>query len=63
MVVWIGILALLFLAVAVHEGWLSGSAPPIQTSGTQNANNPGGTYDGGVFYDPDYGALPNYGGD
>jgi hypothetical protein len=34
--VWLGCLALLFLAVAVHEGWFSGSANPIITSGTVN---------------------------
>jgi hypothetical protein len=26
MVVWLGIIALLFIAVAVHEGWFSGGA-------------------------------------
>lgn len=39
-VVWLGCLALLFLAVAVHEGWFAGSAPPIITSGSVN---PSGT--------------------
>jgi hypothetical protein len=41
-VVWIGCLLLLFLAVAVHEGWFSSHASPIITSGTQNKNNPSG---------------------
>ena len=59
--VWVGILALLLLAVAVHEGWFGGSAPPLINSGTQNDLNPGGTYDGGVYNDPLYGPLPNWG--
>jgi hypothetical protein len=64
-VVWLGCLALLFLAVAVHEGWFAGNAAPIITSGSVNPsgtlNQGTGTYDGGVYYDPDYGPLPNYG--
>ena len=35
-VVWIGCLGLLFLAVAMHEGWFSGNAAGIITSGTAN---------------------------
>jgi hypothetical protein len=31
-IVWIGVLALLFLAIAVHEGWFGGSSNPIVTS-------------------------------
>lgn len=61
-VVWIGCLGLLFLAVAMHEGWLSGSANPIITSGSANdSTQSGGTYDGGVYNDPILGALPNWG--
>lgn len=43
-VVWLGCLALLFLAVAVHEGWFAGSAAPIITSGS---TNPSGTLNQG----------------
>lgn len=42
MVVWIGCLALLFLAVAVHEGWFASKAPAMITSGTESASNPSG---------------------
>lgn len=42
--VWIGCLALLFLAIAIHEGWFSGflggasSSPPIITSGSAGSD-------------------------
>ena len=65
-IVWIGCMVLLFLAVSVYEGWFSGNASPIKTSGSVNPsgteNQTTGTYDGGVYNDPDLGALPNYGG-
>jgi hypothetical protein len=42
LLVWIGCLALLFAAIAIHEGWFSRKANPILTSGTENADNPSG---------------------
>lgn len=54
-VVWLGCLALLFLAVAVHEGWFAGNAPPIITSGSVN---PSGTLNqGGGLSSSDYGDI------
>jgi hypothetical protein len=62
-VVWIGCLLLLFLAVAVHEGWFSHKASPILTSGSNSANNPGGgtsTIDGEeVIWPPLWDILTN----
>lgn len=49
LVVWIGILALLFLAVAIHEGWLGGKSNPIQTSATADQTSATGAADGSNF--------------
>jgi hypothetical protein len=63
-VVWLGCLALLFLAVAVHEGWFAGSgATGIVTSGSANDLGAGSSDSGGVVNDPEFGNLPNWGGD
>lgn len=53
-VVWLGCLALLFLAVAIHEGWFGGSAPPIITSGSAN---PSGTLNQGGLTSDEYGDI------
>jgi hypothetical protein len=54
-VVWLGILALLFLAVSIHEGWFSGGGiGGILTSGTANdtttCGNTGGFCGGGATF-------------
>lgn len=56
-VVWLGCLALLFLAVAVHEGWFAGNAPPIITSGSANPSGTLNQNTSGGLSSSDYGSI------